>query len=566
MALKKTIHAGLLGCFLACPTQVFSDGLAGAYLSGNLANAQNDYAAAARYFSQALIDDPDNVYLMQSALLAMVAKGDVGDAAVLAEKIAELGENSHLSDLVLLADSIKRSDFNAAARLLSREDHDFTELLSGLMSGWVELGLGKMASASDVFDALQEPEVVRLFGQYHKALALAVVGDFGGADKLLEGDERGNLRLNRGSLIAHAQILSQLDRNPEAVEMLNDSLNGTIDLQLTQLRDQLQNNEPVEYNFITSAQEGAAEVFFTLASALNDDDNEYSSLLYTRLAQYLRPQNTGAILLAAEILRDQGQFELATEIYSEVEASDPLFLDAELGRADTLLDADKPEAAIEVLRNLSRSHSDIPRVFMSLGDALRSTSDFAQSRKAYEKALAMIPNPQRNHWFLLYAMGICSEQLKDWDRAEREFRQALELSPGQPLVLNYLGYSLVEQRMKLDEALAMIKEAVAARPDSGFITDSLGWVLYRLEKYEEAVEPMELAIELIPDDPVINDHLGDVYWKVDRKREAEFQWKRALSFDPEPEDATRIRRKLEVGLDVVLESEDAQKATTGNGN
>ena len=107
----------------------------------------------------------------------------------------------------------------------------------------------------------------------------------------------------------------------------------------------------------------------------------------------------------------------------------------------------------------------------------------------------------------------------------------------------------------------MIERAVAARPDSGFITDSLGWVFYRLGRYEEAVAPMERAVELEPNDPIINDHLGDVYWMVGRYREAEFQWHRALSFDPEPEDAARIRRKLDVGLGQVLEDEAATNGT-----
>ena len=104
----------------------------------------------------------------------------------------------------------------------------------------------------------------------------------------------------------------------------------------------------------------------------------------------------------------------------------------------------------------------------------------------------------------------------------------------------------------------MIERAVEARPDSGYIVDSLGWALYRLGRYEEAVGHMERAAELLPVDPIVNDHLGDVYWAVGRRTEARFQWNRALSFDPEPEEAARIRRKLEVGLDTVLAEEGAE--------
>jgi Flp pilus assembly protein TadD len=85
--------------------------------------------------------------------------------------------------------------------------------------------------------------------------------------------------------------------------------------------------------------------------------------------------------------------------------------------------------------------------------------------------------------------------------------------------------------------------------------DSLAWVYYRLGRFDEAVEPMERAAELLPTDPIINDHLGDIYWMVGREREARFQWERALSLDPEEEDADRIRLKLDIGLDAVLEQE-----------
>ena len=153
--------------------------------------------------------------------------------------------------------------------------------------------------------------------------------------------------------------------------------------------------------------------------------------------------------------------------------------------------------------------------------------------------------------------GITYERIDQWPDAEADFRRALELQPEQPLVLNYLGYTLVEKDLNIDEARDMIERAVAGDPDNGYITDSLGWVLYKIGEFEAAVPHMERAAELLPTDPIINDHLGDVYWSVGRKTEAVFQWKRALSFGPEEDEADRIRRKLDVGLDVVLADEGA---------
>ena len=144
------------------------------------------------------------------------------------------------------------------------------------------------------------------------------------------------------------------------------------------------------------------------------------------------------------------------------------------------------------------------------------------------------------------------------DATVADLEEALRLNPEQPQVLNYLGYSYVDRGENLDEALGMIERAVAREPGSGYIIDSLAWAYYRLGRYAEAVGPMEQASLLEPVDPIVTDHLGDIYWAVGRTREAEFQWHRALSYGPEEKDATRIRAKLEKGLDAVLADEGAK--------
>jgi tetratricopeptide (TPR) repeat protein len=213
-----------------------------------------------------------------------------------------------------------------------------------------------------------------------------------------------------------------------------------------------------------------------------------------------------------------------------------------------------------VLERLAETDGDLPVVQSTLGDLMRQLGRFEEAVAAYDRALAAFDDDEPGQWFLYYARAISQERQGNWAEAESDFRAALKLNPEQPQVLNYLGYSLVEKNKDLDEALDMIQRAVAASPDSGYIVDSLGWVLYRLGRYEEAVPHMEHAAELMAIDPVVNDHLGDVYWAVGRKLEAQFMWRRALSFvDSEAAsdevDPDRIRRKLEVGLDVLLSEE-----------
>ncbi len=133
-------------------------------------------------------------------------------------------------------------------------------------------------------------------------------------------------------------------------------------------------------------------------------------------------------------------------------------------------------------------------------------------------------------------------------KGEPDFQKAIELDPEQGAVLNYLGYSWLDQNMHIPEAFDLIKKAVKLRPNDGYIIDSLGWAYYMQKDYETAVKHLDKAVELRPEDPTLNDHLGDVYWRLGRKLEAKFQWTQALSLNPEPEDAEKIKKKVAEGL------------------
>lgn len=193
--------------------------------------------------------------------------------------------------------------------------------------------------------------------------------------------------------------------------------------------------------------------------------------------------------------------------------------------------------------------SDKLEILDSLGNILRGRKQFAEAIPFYDKALNLVGKPDKRHWVYYYARGTSYERIKNWPSAEADLKKALALYPDQPLILNYLGYSWVDQGLNLKEGMAYIEKAVALKPDDGYIVDSLGWAHFKLGRYKEAVRYLERAVELKPDDPVLNDHLGDALWRAGREREARYQWDQALSLKPEPEDLAKIKRKLEVGLD-----------------
>lgn len=550
-----------------------ADGIAGPYLAGRVAGIQSDYRDAADYFAQVLAADPGNTAIMESALLADLAIGDFDKALPVAQRLSDAGVKSSLADLTLLAGLAKAGQYDKALALLD-QGHSAGPLVDGLYRAWALAGRGQMTDATAAFDKVAAQNGLASFALFHKALALALVGDFEGADKIFSGDAAAPMRATRRSLMAQVEVLSQLERNKDAMSLIDKTFGpDTADPAIVAMRADLQAGKTLPFDLIKGPQDGLAEMFFSVASALavgpqgDGKDVAADSLLYARTAAYLRPDFAEALLLVADALDRQGQHELAIAAYQLVAPTAPTHISAEIGRADALVAAGRPDAAIEALQQLAKANPGRIEVLSALGDALRRQQRFADAIAAYDKAVALIDKPQPSYWVLYYTRGIANERENHWDKAEPDFRKALELNPDQPQVLNYLGYSYLERNIKLDDAMSMIERAAKAEPTEGPIADSLGWALYRLGRYADAEVQMEKAISLMPADSVVNDHLGDVYWAVGRKREAEFQWKRALSFKPDNEaDAKRIRRKLEVGLDAVLKEEGAPPlAVTTNG-
>ncbi|MBI1383650.1 MAG: tetratricopeptide repeat protein [Rhizobiales bacterium] len=208
------------------------------------------------------------------------------------------------------------------------------------------------------------------------------------------------------------------------------------------------------------------------------------------------------------------------------------------------------------------------RVLLAIGNLLRGHEKYGEAIGYYARAIEKIDEPLPEHWNYYYSRGVCYERVKQWPKAEADLRQALALNPDQPLILNYLGYSWVDQNLNLEEAMELIRKAVRLKPDDGYFVDSLGWAYYRLGKFDSAVRYLERAVELRPEDPVINDHLGDALWRVGRTLEARFQWGQALDLKPEPEEVDKIKAKIvaglpEVGKDQVVGSEAGANSTEG---
>jgi len=299
---------------------------------------------------------------------------------------------------------------------------------------------------------------------------------------------------------------------------------------------------------VASADEGAAEALYGLGASLGRRGGEDLGLVYLQLALYLQPNHPLALLSLADLYESLKKPELAIKAYERIPQTSPLHRNAAIQMATDLDALDRADEAEKHLIALVKEFPDDQEAIMALGNVQRGHKKFAECADTYSKGVKALGTPEKANWVLFYFRGICYERSKQWPQSEADLKKALELFPDQPQVLNYLGYSWIDQGVHLDDGMAMIKKAVQQRPDDGYIVDSLGWAYFKLGNYDEAAKQLERAIELKPEDPTINDHLGDAYWRIGRTLEARFQWAHARDLKADPEDLPKILDKLKNGL------------------
>ncbi len=536
----------------------------GAYLAGRVAEVDNQLADAIVYYRKALAFDPDNEPLQQSLMFALISEGRFDEALPYAEKLKTVPDVERLARLALAIDGFRKKDFAGAEQQLTfKEESDLDDLIAKVMIAWAKLGAGDKEAAMAAIDELSGPDWYGLFVSYSKALIAEEAGlktEAKAAYQQVVEDTAGGGAAPDAWLRAaeaYAGFLARDGKKHEALTILDkaDEL-APGRLPLIELRNSISNGDPVA-RIVSTPAEGASELLLALAGALNRSGGESFVRLYLQYALALRPDSDAALVQLAGVAEQQQDAERAIALYERVPASSPLHRVSQLQLGLNLADLDKRDEAIARLQPLIDENPDDMRGYLALGGVYSSKEDYANAAKVYDKAVERIesrkfvmPENARAsaNWNIYYQRGIAYERLKQWPKAEPNFRKALELLPNQPQVLNYLGYSWIDMNMNLDEGMEMIRKAVELRPSDGYIVDSLGWAHYRLGEYEEAVRELERAVSLKPDDPVLNDHLGDAYWQVGRKLEATFQWAHARDMKPEPVVLAEVEKKLREGL------------------
>ncbi len=537
------------------PPALNSGTLSGAFLSARSAERSNDYSNAISFYRQALTFDPKNSELRQSLLLVLLTDGQFKQALPIADELKSVPEIERFSRLALGIDALNRKQYQKVNTLMMLSlQSDLDRMITGLISAWAKAGAGKPNEALSMIDKLQGPEGFTLFKTYNSALIADMAGQKDKAATFYQSalDDKANMaaapdtyerlieafasfKIRNGDQAGAAALVK------EASEMLSGRM------VLVEFGKQIADAKSAK-PLIQTPQQGAAEVLYTIATAIDRSGAEAFSKLYLQMSLPLRPDHDATLFQLGDISAKLEQPDKAIEYFGRIPADSAYSRDAQMQLAINLAILKRNDEAIKELNELLASNPQDMRTYLAIGSIYSQDKDYRKAAETYDRAVDTLKEPKREDWSIFYQRGIAYERLKEWDKAEPNFLKALDLYPNQPQVLNYLGYSWIDMNMKLDQGLDLIKKAVEARPQDGYIVDSLGWAYYRLGRYDEAVTQLEQAVKLRAEDATINDHLGDAYWRAGRKLEATFQWAHARDSKPEPEDLVKIEEKLKNGL------------------
>lgn len=538
--------------------------LIGSYLAGRFARADHEPERAAEFYKAALDRSQNDDILLEHTFQMELAAGRFERAQAMAERLLVSQPTNRMAQTLVALTAFKAGDYAGAdAHMKLAGEGPIGELTASIARAWIKSAAGDLQGGLDVIDTPKQAEWAQFYLYYHRGLIADIGGRFNEARSAFEKVFKQDNKTLRTAL-AYAHSAANAGDTTLAKSILKEHLDrqqGDGHPLARDLRDRIAAGERVGL-LVKTPQDGIAEVFYGLGEALTGEGGVNLGIVYLQFALYVEPNHAFALAALSNTYESLKKFQAANETYDRIPRGTPLQSSIDIRKAFNLNSLEQVDDAKALLLSVAKLDNRDLRPLEAIGNIMRARKRYEEAVESYSKAIKLIPKPERRHWAYYYSRGTCYERLKNWPAAEADLQKALVLFPDQPLVLNYLGYSWVDQGTNLSQGLSLIEKAVSLRPDDGYIVDSLGWAYFKLGDFKESVKYLERAVELRPDDPTLNDHLGDALWRVGRMTEARFQWDQALSLKPEPEDVDKIKEKLERGLPAVKSQVKARQISS----
>lgn len=527
----------------------------GSYLAARHAQNKDDWVTAMAYYrTSRRLGLPTSPQHDLQYMLLSIGAGEYENGFAIAKSIldSQIKMTPHEEQLVRLIHAtglLKQGDVKGAFDDIERTPQSpLSNLINPILADWLRVYQETAPKGSKT-----NSNLLRLL---HLAMAYEVACDQDHARKTYQ--KIATLKPNERAVYIIASYHLRNGDTDQALQSLQSITNGpNPDITASQWIEKIQTKQPINTqafaNHLTITYGGYAAALQDFSRLIYSEGGYDSALIFAQLARFIAPDLQGLPLTLGNIMDKKEQSVRAQNLFLSVPMQDPDFLQSRIRASDMMVEREEYVSAAKLLYDLVDDSHDA-RLLYALAEILRSDGRFAQAIEIYDRIEDHHDLSLGHLWSIYYVRGIAHDELEQWDQAERDFLKALEYSPQNPHILNYLGYSWVDRNIKLEQALKLLEQAVQLAPQDGYIADSLGWALYRLGRYHEAKPHLEFAISLMPGDPVINDHLGDLYWRLGRENEAKFQWLRAQPlYDPmrDQNELQELQLKIDHGLDAL---------------
>jgi len=516
----------------------------GAFLSARYAAQMRDISASAAYYDAAYGHEPDLAMVADRAFSTALMAGDFERADRLASDAAREGAAGGVASLYGRAAQL------AGGRNASADETNygpFGELIAVILDDWERVRRGRVSAAIDTASTRDLPMGAAGYLLIHQGLLLEAGGVFDRAEDAYRAADT-SLGLRDYTTVLLGGFLERRGRRDEAASLYQRQLarsgrDGDPEVIAALARVQSGGRAPR----LPAAPQAAARAIHGPSVLLMSRAPVEFPVLYLRLAQRLDPGFARNTLAVAQALETLGLETAARSAYGAINAG-PFAERAAISGAWLDFEAGRTEAAVRRARAMGGSSAS-PGLRMLLANLLQASGDCEAAEALYISVIEEAEAAGETvDWRHAYFAGSCKLSRAGWDEAAPLMLRALELAPGQPSVLNDVGYSLIVEGGEVERGLDMVQRAAAMEPENSAFLDSVGWGFYRAGYPEEAIDWLERAIEREPGNPVITWHLGDVYAATGRELEAGFHWRRALELNPDPDLAALLERRLSMGL------------------
>jgi len=523
------------------------------YFSGVMAINDNQYQTSYNYFK--LLDNLEESHYSYSQyyLYSLISLKKFKNAANYSKELEKKKLDSFESNLVAGIYHLENKDFDQAKIYFKKLENQsqtgtIQDLLSTSLNGWINfkdinsalLGLESFPSAFNNIKNIQEVFLYCYFDSNQTDEAF---------NKLTTDPKINYSRYH----YFHASYLISKKKEKKAEDLLKSSLKTyPTNLILNQLLTDLNRGQKTGDQFdCKKSNHVIAEIIYIIANGLSSRSDYTASNFYLNLAKYLNPNFLSFEIRYAENLEVLDQLTKAMRVYKEIKKIGKNYNWYASKRIAIILKKQKKnQEAINYLKNsfLSIRNPDIYEI-IDIAEFLKNNEQFQESIEYYSKLILRLEKTHNLYGQALDGRGVAYERTDQWNKAEIDLLNSLILSPEDAYIINYLAYSWIEKGINIKKSLEMLKKANQLKPNDGYITDSLGWALFKLKKYEEAKKYMQLAVKLLASDPVINDHFADVLWMNNNTIQARYYWNYVLKLEKTEDKLKKeIEHKLLFGL------------------